>query len=75
MYIITPNDQISQLLSYFSEASTSGAEMRKFQYNAGRLLGQEWSTSDSLTNVIWRITWSLQCVRARQFSEPKISQF
>jgi len=26
MYIITPNDQISQLLSYFSGPKTSGAK-------------------------------------------------
>lgn len=29
MYIITPNDQISQLLSYFSGPKTSGAKTDK----------------------------------------------
>ena len=33
MYMITPRDQISQDLSYFSGPSTSGAKMKKNQLN------------------------------------------
>ena len=55
---MTPNDQISQHLSYFSGPKTSGAE-NKIKIYFGNFFGLKFIFVFSLTNIVRGVTWGL----------------
>ena len=59
MYMMTPRDQISQLLSYFSGPNTSGAE--KFE-QMFKIMLLSTTPSSRLTDVVWRVARRLEGV-------------
>lgn len=69
--MITPKDHMSQLLSYFSEANTSGAVISL--KNSNILIRRNYLIK--LTNVIRGVTRSFQSIGACVLGKAEISQF
>ena len=85
MYMMTPNDQMSQDLSYFSGPRTSGAKIRtildnlsiyflSYALNAHHINPP--LDKKILTNIVRCITRCLKCFLAQSFfSKPEIGKF